>query len=314
VKRILELLLSGAIEPRPIASLQAWWQRHREVEQRFELPADVALAGGFLADRLGYAFASGYQTAGSQLFGARAERLTAFCVTEEGGAHPRAIASTLAREGGGLRLDGRKLFVTLGPAAEDLVVVASVGRSGDRNQLRVARIDAGRTGITLTPVEGVSFVPEIPHALVTFSAVRVDESELLPGDGYLEYVKPFRTVEDCHVHAALLGWLAQIARRARADRDLLEAITANAMAIRALASADPSSRVVHIALAGAMEASRALLERIEPLCFSPSAPSRLDDVTRERWERDRALLKVAGKARALRRDAAWHQLGGAVAR
>ena len=35
----------------------------------------------------------------------------------------------------------------------------------------------------------------------------VEPEEVLPGDGYLRYLKPFRTVEDLYVQAALLGCL-----------------------------------------------------------------------------------------------------------
>ena len=48
---------------------------------------------------------------------------------------------------------------------------------------------------------------EIPHAEVGLDRVRVEASAVLPGDGYADYVKPFRTIEDAHVHCALLGYL-----------------------------------------------------------------------------------------------------------
>ena len=298
---VLAVLCAAPPEPAPIAGLREWWQQHRAIAARYPLPVDGALAAGFAADRLGYAFASGYQAAGAQLFGA-SERLTAFCVTEEGGAHPRAITTALSQDGAGYRLDGSKFFVTLGPAAEDLLVVASTGLRGDKNQLRVLRIDAARAGVELAAAAPVPFVPEIPHALVRFHSVRVAQGELLAGDGYLDFVKPFRTSEDCHVHAALLGWLMQIARRAVADRDLLEAIACAAVAIRALALADAREPAIHLAPAGALATTRALIDRFEPLW------PRLDAATRERWQRDRPLLNVASKARALRTEAAWRSL------
>ena len=42
------------------------------------------------------------------------------------------------------------------------------------------------------------------------------EADLLPGDGYDIYLKPFRTIEDIHVHAALIGYLVGVARRLEA--------------------------------------------------------------------------------------------------
>ncbi len=304
---VLEELVTAKPAPRPIDSLATWWTRHRELSARFPVPVDVAILAGFAADRLGYAFASGYQAAGAELFAGRVvgePRLSALCVTEAGGAHPRAIATTLRRGEHGLRLDGEKRFVTLGPAAERLFVVASEGLLPDgKNRLRVAAIDARRAGVTLR-TEATAFVPEIPHAVATFDGVTVADDELLAGDGYLEFVKPFRTVEDCHVHAALLGWWVQLARRADASHDLLEALFARVVTMRALALADPKSAAVHLALGGALASARQLLAELEPLV------ARLDAETRTRFERDRPLLKVAGRARELRREAAWRTLSG----
>jgi acyl-CoA dehydrogenase len=299
---VLDRLLRTPPTPAPVDSLDDWWQRHVTLAAELETPVDVALAGGFAADRLGYAFASGYQAAAASLLGAGAAR-AAFCVTEEGGAHPRAIATRLTPDGDGYRLDGAKLFVTLGPAASALYVVASTGASADgKNQLRVARIDAARAGVTMTVGAPLAFVPEIPHAVIRFEAVRVADSDLLPGDGYLDFVKPFRTVEDLHVHAALVGWLVQIARRA-AEPELVEAALATAAAVRALTLCDPRAASVHVALAGVLAGTRALVGRFDPIW------ARLDATTRERWERDRPLLEVASRARGLRREAAWKALG-----
>src|SRR5258706_8333879 len=57
------------------------------------------------------------------------------------------------------------------------------------------------------------FVPEVPHAQLQFANLQVDESAILPGDGYDQYVKPFRTVEDIHVQAAVLSYLMREGQR-----------------------------------------------------------------------------------------------------
>jgi hypothetical protein len=61
-----------------------------------------------------------------------------------------------------------------------------------------------------------------------------DDSQVLPGDGYLDYVKPFRTIEDIHVNASILGlsmqmiqsqqWQATYAERTVAMMAALEAL------------------------------------------------------------------------------------------
>ena len=54
---------------------------------------------------------------------------------------------------------------------------------------------------------------QLGHLFVSLSDVAITAHEILPGDGYDRYLKPFRTVEDIHVHAALLGHAIGAARR-----------------------------------------------------------------------------------------------------
>ena len=45
---------------RPFSDLRAWWRAFQEVRRQWSLSVDQAIAGGFQADRVGYAFAAGY--------------------------------------------------------------------------------------------------------------------------------------------------------------------------------------------------------------------------------------------------------------
>lgn len=298
--RLLKWLMTQPPEAEGIASLEDWWARHRGLASAFHASIALAVAGGFVADRLGYAFASGYQAAGAHIFGAEPRPL-ALCATENGSAHPRDIQTTLRRDGDGWRLVGAKSFVTLGSFAERLVIVASVGVADDgRNRLRLVGVDA-RDGLVVTPLPEGPFVPEIPHASVTFDGVRVADDEIFEGDGYTRYLKPFRTVEDVHVHGALCGWLLSLSRR-HWPHEVTEALLASIAAIHALADVDPASSAGHIALGGAMGRVRSILDEIDTLWAS------VDVATRERWERDRALLKVAGRARDQRLKSAWRDV------
>ncbi|MEZ4439174.1 MAG: hypothetical protein R3B72_08795 [Polyangiaceae bacterium] len=288
--------MTAPTEVAPIPSLDVWWSRHRDLARCFARPIEQALAAGFAADRLGYAFASGYQTALAQLLGERLALPTAFCVTEE-----RDIATRLVEAEGSYHLSGAKSFVTLGGFAERLLVVASSGHDDrGRNRLRVVALDHPE-GLTLEPVADLPFVPEIGHATVRFDALPVAPSQLLPGDGYADYVKPFRTIEDLHIHAAILGWLLRLSRKAWPE-PITERLLAAALSIDALATHDPTSPAAHVALAGALQHSAHLIDELDPLWAS------LDDETQSRWRRDRDLLRVASGARAKRRDSAWRAL------
>jgi hypothetical protein len=305
MEELLRFLLTESPAPAPLGSVEDWWARHLSLSTRFSLPVDVAFAGGFAADRLGYAFASGYHSALRALFPQLSrEHRYALCVTEAQGGHPAAMHTRLTGSGAGsLRLEGTKAFVTLGTAADVLLVVANEGQDEQgRNRLRLVRLDSRRPGVTLTELPPPPFVPEVPHAELRLHEVEVAPGEVLPGDGYTRYVKPFRTVEDCHVFAAVLGWLLQVARRANWPDEVREELLALAITMRGLAQSDPASAAVHLALAGAIDLCRRRVDGLGPLWEQVDAP------TRERWERDKLLLNVAGKVRAKRRETARQKL------
>lgn len=300
---LLSRILSGNVSAAPVPELGAWWARHRAAAAGLAVPVERAIAGGFAADRLGYAFASGYHEALQQLVPALGESRAALAATEVGGAHPRAIKTVLAPAGEGHVLSGEKAWVTLGTHAAELLIVASEGTGPDgRNRLALCRIPADRPGVALRELPATPFAPEIPHAALQLHRVQVAAAERLPGDAYERYLKPFRTIEDLHVHAALLGWLVQLARRLGWPRSILEELVLLISAARLLCAAAPDEPTVHVALGGLIAGCRRLLGELAPLWAAADAP------TRAFWERDRPLLDVAGKARAQRLEVAWERL------
>ncbi len=278
-------------EPPAVDTLAAWWDVTRGAREAFATPVDRALIGGVLADRVGFAFAAGYSAALQALVPGMTG-IAALCATEAGGNHPRAIQTTLANG----ELTGKKVWATVASLASSLLVVASTGSVDGKNRLRVVRVAAGAPGVTIRAT-AAPFVPEIPHAEVELDRVRVADADILPGDGYDDYLKPFRTVEDAHVHAALLGYLIGVARR-HDQREVVERLLAVVLATRAAALADPKSVATHVALAGVIALAADEAARVE----WPAGPER------DRWQRDRGLFQVAGKARAARRERAWEQL------
>ena len=259
----------------------------------------AAVCAGEVAGSVGEAFLAGYRAALRCLVPSLPEgRAVCLCATEEGGAHPRAIATRVLLGDGGPRLTGRKKWVTGAPLADLLLVVASQGIGDDgRNRLVVARVEARAAGVTLHPQPPTPFVPEIPHAEVTFDSVLVDE--LLPGDGYDRYLKPFRTVEDIHVFGAVLGHLFARAQEGGWPAGWRERLIATLAAFERCAAGDPLEPATHLVLAGSIELGRQLAsEAIEH--FDPTA--------RATWQRDLTLLSVASKARASRAEAAWRRV------
>lgn len=300
---LLEQLLSSPAAT--AAPSEDWWTHYLTAARPWSAPIERAAAGGFTADRLAYAFAAGYHNALRALLPDLPDDLpAALCITEDGGAHPRAIATRLETPAEGTwRLTGTKRWATLADRARILFVAASTGQTPDgRNQLRLVRVPVDAPGVTITLMPETAFTPEIRHAVVRFDAVPISATDVLPGDGYQHYIKPFRTVEDLHVHAALAGHLLGVARRHRWPRESCEQLATFLAALRTLADAPPSSAAVHVTLAGLLE----LLGRF--LTETRAHWELVDAEARARWDRDQGLLAVAARARVQRREAAWQAL------
>jgi hypothetical protein len=295
---------------RPDPDLRAWWRAFQEVPRKWPLSVDQAIVGGFQADRVGYAFAAGYQSALRCLAPSLpADRLVSLSITEEGGGHPRAIKTTLRAAGTegpaarGWRLCGHKKWATLSCDGDVVLVAASTGTDAEgRNELRMALVPLDARGVTVHQMPGTSFAPEITHGELTFDDVCVPPEAVLPGDGYTRYVRPFRTIEDTHVSAAILGHVLGVAVVFGWPRPLREDLLNLAVNLRAIASGDPSAPEIHVALGGFFNAYRTVLERAQPCWQGVSG-----DV-RARWARDRPLLDIAGNARAKRLEAAWRRV------
>lgn len=299
-------LLRAPAEAPACENVAAWWPQYRESTGACRRPFDRAIAGGTAADRVGWAFAAGYQAALHALFqDAPKDRICALCVTEAEGNSPRAIRSTFGKDGDAWVLNGAKRWTTLGPEGAVFFVAArDEAASGERPAIRIARIASDAPGLKIENMPATKFVPEVPHAQLRFDGVRV--SALLPGDGYDRYVKPFRTVEDIYVNAGILAYLVREARRLGWPEPWMERTVLLLVGLEALADAAPSSAETHIALAGALAIGAELTAEADGLWDKTPA-----DPAASRWQRDRALFGVAAQARAARSARAWQQIAEA---
>jgi len=291
---ILRFLIDEDTNVAPIESVLECYERIAPLDARFSSTVDRAAAGGFLADRIGFAFVAGYRAALAKLDPTLGR--ASLCASESGGAHPRAIETRLEPRGDAFVLNGEKTFATLASAADVLLVVASRGRDGDRNHLQIARIPSTREGVTIRDRDPIAFAPEIPHARVAFREARVEASEIVDGDGYTSFLKPFRTIEDVHVMAAWLGHVVRLARAHDEAREIVEKSLAGIAALRTINEEGPLDPGTHIALAGVL----ALASEVG----SAVTLAKADEAVRARWQRDLPLLAVAGAARNARREAA----------
>ena len=287
----------------PCETVADWWPRHRAIAREHASTIQQAIVGGFVADRVGWAFASGYQAALRSLFpDAPNDKLCALCVTEADGNSPKAIKSTLKGSAGGWKLDGAKKWTTLGPDGGLFFVAArDEAASKDRPAIKIARVHSNASGLKIKAMPETRFVPEVPHAQLEFENAKVES--LLPGDGYDLYVKPFRTVEDIHVQAAILSYLMREAQRLGWPEHWIERLSALLAALATLSDMPPAHAETHVGLAGALGISAGLIEEAEAFWLKSAT-----DPAAMRWGRDRELLQIAGKTRALRTQRAWEKL------
>jgi acyl-CoA dehydrogenase len=299
------LTTSPEMHSGPFESVIHWKQQYENQLAAWSEPVDMAIAGGFLAECPAYAFAAGYWAALHRLLPNLSKLpVPALCISEEHGAHPGKIKCKLENcSADGWHLNGKKHFVTCGREAELLIVAASTGTDvAGKNQLRMALVDRHQSGIAVQPLEKpIAILPEISHGVVEFSNVAVSAESLLPGDGYPAYIKPFRTIEDLHVMAAILGHLLQIGTLFDWPHSTREHLLALLLSVRTIARTDFTAPEIHIATGGAIAALQSFLENLET-CWDLVEPQ-----IRSAWRRDRMVLDIASDARHKRLATAWRQ-------
>ena len=112
--------------------------------------------------------------------GIRGERRDCVAVTErDAGSDPSAIATTAERVDGGFRIDGEKWFVTVGDAADYLIVLANVMPERAPTMFLIDK-DTPGVSVLRTPRYMHTFVYEHPE--FGFDGVRVGEDAVLGGD------------------------------------------------------------------------------------------------------------------------------------
>lgn len=172
-----------------------------------------------------------------------------------------------------------------------------------RNQIRIVRVPRDAHGLSVSPMIQVPFIPEISHDEVSFDNVRVPTEALLPGDGYTDHLRPFRTAEDVFVSAALMGYLFRIAHELGWPHAIFELLTCHVASLHAIVGEDLTAPETHVALGGLFAQQRLVLGQVDKLWQDA------DPTSRDSWNRDKVILEVAGKVRAARLDTAWKRLG-----
>jgi len=259
-------------------------------------PFELAVLGGRAMATPGLAFLVGYQAALRVLWPSAPASLGALCSSERRSVRPADMQTRLD----GLRLTGSKDFVTAGLEAEWLLVAARSEGQGEPPRLSLAVVYPGEPGVRLEALPALPLMPEVGHARLHLQQAAC---ELLAGDGWDAYVKPFRSLEDLYVLAALVAWLYGVGQDSGWPRELrlrlLGLLGGCAEGSRQCAD----STACHLLLAGLFAQFQGLRGDIDKaLAAGPQAWAHC-------WQRDQGVLALAAAARDKRLEKAWAAAG-----
>ena len=240
-------------------------------------PFALAVRGGRQSGSLGWAFAFGYQGSPARP-AARLRR----------GARDRPVRHRVGRGPPPRHRDrprGRPP-----DRAQALRDAGAPGRAaggprahrGGRRRPAPARGLRGRIrrapGAAVRAMPPLPFIPEVPHGQLSLDAT--PPTVVLPGDGYTDVLKPFRTVEDAHVSAAVVAWLVGVAQAVSWPDAITEGLLVTVAALAQVAALDPADPATHRLLGGTLASLEAQLDALDPLWIE--APAAL----RAAWTRD----------------------------
>ena len=223
-------------------------------------PFDKAIFGGFSCQQFSFAFMAGYQAALEHMFPTIApNQLKALCVSEEKGGHPKAIQTTLINN----QLNGLKTYITAGSDVEHLLVLCKTDKIvNDRPELKMVQLPKTTDNIELINFE-LSFMKEVKHGKLSMKDTPITESQILAGDGFSDYTKPFRTLEDICVSAAYQAMLLRQAIEYKWAEELRDQILLNIYTLKNLLSLPLLATETHLLLAANEANFENLLPSIE---------------------------------------------------
>ncbi|AYC34133.1 acyl-CoA dehydrogenase family protein [Pseudomonas cavernae] len=272
-------------------ALEEWYAALLDRLGEAPSPFELALLGGQLEASPGLAFLAGYQAALRALWPSAPATLGALCVTENKSVRPADLRCRLD----GLTLNGRKDFVTAADAADWLLVAARDEAPGSAPRVALCVVYRGAPGVRIETLPALPLMPDISHGRLHLDGAHC---ERLAGDGWDDYTKPFRSLEDLHVMAAVSAWQYGIASAHGWPQALCLSLLGLLAGCAEVARQPAGSAATHVLLGGLFAQQAALRAQIDA-AFA-AGPAELAAV----WQRDQRLLDVASGPRAKRLEKA----------
>ena len=306
MQKLLDLLIRQSSVRTECQSLGQWlpaWHEQQMAHMKCG-PFVAAVAAATRADRLAWAFFSGYQGAIQSAFpqSAQAGQVSAFCVNEAG-KKISEIATSIKKIDGDFLMHGSKSWALADVDDMTLFVLArrSHGPAKGAGSLTVIQVPLQTAGVQRNPARAQKVVPELPHAGINFDGVLLQDSQFMSGDGYADYAKPFRAREDIFVTGCALAYLLSEAKAAAWPTTWSQRCIAALVALEQCSRQNLSNEQVHILVAGVLSLAGGIIRESEQHWTD------VQGVAQVRWQRDASLLTLGRDARRQRAIKSWAQ-------
>jgi hypothetical protein len=245
---------------------------------------------------IGQAFSVGYRGALQCLLPSLdSNKWAAFCVSEVSGAHPKNLTTKVSPTG---VLTGSKSFVSMGDAAEQLIVIAVSGKNEDRPELKAVLVNLPSNKVKQILMPAMSVMPDVRHGGIELEGA---VGEILPGDGHDDYNKRFRNIEDAHLLIAFTGLILSKTIRYKLNDEIIDACMLIISSLMKLDFDDSPWNIFQ--LFAAYEAASKVILIFESSFEALSKEFKLD------WERDKKIFILTKKNRIAKREKALIELG-----
>ena len=230
---------------KPYTSTEDWSADYYQLTKN-KTPFERAMIGGFQCQQFSFAFMAGYQAALEKMFPTIApNELKALCVSEAKGGHPKAIQTTLVNQ----QVTGVKTYITAGSDAAHLLVLCKTDEVvNGRSLLKMVHLPRQAKNISIANFD-LPFMLEVKHGKLTMEKAQISTDQILVGDGYTQYTKPFRTLEDILVGTAHQAMLLRQAIEHQWEEEIRDQIVLNLFTLKNLLALPPSDMETHLLLA-----------------------------------------------------------------
>lgn len=256
----------------------------------YQSPIEQAIWGGYSCQQFSFAFLAGYQAALEKLFPSIASNeLKALCITEEGGG--QAIKTSLVNN----QINGSKSYLTAGSDAAHLFVLCNTNEvKAGRALLKMVHLPNNSAGMEITNFE-LPFMHEVKHGKLLLKEVGIESAQILPGDGFIDYAKPFRSLEDIHVATAYQAMLLRQAMDYQWEENIRDQLILSLYTLKNLSTLPPNDKETHLLIAANEHQFEQLLPDIEANIESKSPTHFKKD-----WDVNKKVTTIAKKVKALR--------------